>query len=45
MDMKRLKKNMWDLLTDRHEKVTMAEVSAGEARHLPRPEGGSMPCR
>ncbi|NXK14345.1 CND2 protein, partial [Herpetotheres cachinnans] len=28
MDMKRLKKNMWDLLTDRQEKVTVAEVNA-----------------
>ncbi|XP_013152177.2 condensin complex subunit 2 isoform X1 [Falco peregrinus] len=30
MDMKRLKKNMWDLLTDRHEKVTMAEAEDAE---------------
>ncbi|KFQ68727.1 Condensin complex subunit 2, partial [Phaethon lepturus] len=31
MDMKRLKKNMWELLTDGQKKETVAEVSAGEA--------------
>ncbi|KFV45183.1 Condensin complex subunit 2, partial [Gavia stellata] len=34
MDMKRLKKNMWDLLTDGQKKETAVEVSAGRARHL-----------
>ncbi|KFQ15418.1 Condensin complex subunit 2, partial [Leptosomus discolor] len=39
MDMKRLKKNMWDLLTDDgQKKETVAEVSAGGARYLSRPE-------
>ncbi|KFQ78423.1 Condensin complex subunit 2, partial [Phoenicopterus ruber ruber] len=38
MDMKRLKKNMWDLLTDGQKKEPVAEVSAGGARYLNRPE-------
>ncbi|KFZ53876.1 Condensin complex subunit 2, partial [Podiceps cristatus] len=39
MDMKRLKKNMWDLLTDGQKKETVAEVSAGGVRCLNGPEG------
>ena len=45
MDMKRLKENMWDLLTNGQKKKTMAEVSAGGARYLNRPEDERMPCR
>lgn len=45
MDMKRLKKNMWDLLTEGQKKETVAEVRAGGARYLNRPEDKRMPCR
>lgn len=43
MDMKRLKQNMWDLLTDT-QKNTAAEVSVGRARYFNRPEEKRMPC-
>ncbi|KFP96269.1 Condensin complex subunit 2, partial [Haliaeetus albicilla] len=45
MDMKRLKKNMWDILTNGEKKETVAEVSAGGARYLNRPRTVLNPCR
>ena len=45
MDMKRLKKNMWDLLTDTQKNQTVAEVSAGGDRYLKRPKNKRLPCR
>lgn len=45
MDMKRLKKSMWDILTNGEKKETVAEVSAGGARYLNRPGTVLNPCR